>query len=171
MSRPVNVKVEALPWEAVPTLPLATPENQQPEKRKNDDDNDKKNQQNNKEKKPRKEKQPKQKKVVGPFRQVWILIWKNWILFKRNILGSIVELFSTYLFLIMLVLLRFFADVRYSSDETSVTSPTRNVIDNINTTTGRTNIYYYPNNALIQGIVTSAVTLIQTQVPAFTATG
>jgi hypothetical protein len=111
------------------------------------------------------------KKVVGFWKQIWILLWKNWILLKRNKLGTVVEILVSLLFVVILIFLRFFVDSIKVDEQTSTTNPPRNVIDLVNTTTGRTLVLYYPNNAFIGGIVSSAVTLIQGQRPAFTATG
>jgi hypothetical protein len=113
----------------------------------------------------------KKKEIVGIFSQVWILVWKNWILFKRNISGTIVELLASYIFVLIILFLRYFVDSTKYYDQTSTTNAIKNVIDQVNTTTGRGVVYYYPNNAFIQGIVTNAMSLITTQVPAFSVTG
>ena len=107
-------------------------------------------------------------KVVGVFKQIWILLWKNWILFKRNISGTIAEVGVAFLFLLILLVLRFFVDATQSSDQALIsTSP----LDSINVTTGRYYIYYYPNNAFVQSIVSNAVTFIKASVPLFNVTG
>jgi hypothetical protein len=118
-----------------------------------------------------KERKVKKRQVVGVFMQIWILMWKNWVLFKRNIKGTLVEILVSYMFVIIIVLLRILIDTTQYYDQTSTTNTVSNVIDQVNTTTGRTYVYYYPNNAFIQGIVTNAMSMIQTEVPAFTYTG
>jgi hypothetical protein len=113
----------------------------------------------------------KKRQIVGVFFQIWILIWKNWILFKRNFVGTLVELFASYTFVLIIIFLRYFIDSTKYYEQTSTTNAIRNVIDQVNTTSGRSIVYYYPNNAFIQGIVTNAMAMITTQVPAFSVTG
>jgi hypothetical protein len=96
-------------------------------------------------------------KVVGFFHQIWILVWKNFLLFRRNLSGMFVEICVSYLFLGILLFLRYFVDVIQLNDQNvTAASPYRF----INITTNRTNIYFYPNNAFIQGAVTAAISQI-----------
>ena len=110
------------------------------------------------------------RKVVGFFRQIIILLWKNSILFRRNISGTLAEILVALLFLVILLFLRFFVDSTKISDQDSTKYPVRNVIDYINVTSKRGLIMYYPNNAYVQTIVNDAYQLITTQKPLFNAT-
>jgi hypothetical protein len=112
-----------------------------------------------------------ERKVVGFFRQSVILFWKNGLLFRRNISGTIAEIFVALLFLLILVFMRFFVDSNKYEDQNSTTNPLRYLMTTINVTSNRNLIMYYPNNAYIQGIVENAYQMIKLIVPAFNATG
>nr|APD26552.1 ATP-binding cassette transporter subfamily A member 3-like X2 protein [Brachionus koreanus] len=118
----------------------------------------------------RKLKNMKERKVVGFFRQFLILFWKNWVLFKRNIAGTITEICVSLIFVLILLILRFFVDSSRIDEQNATNNPNFNVLSLINATTNRTFIMYYPNNAFIEGIVTNAYNLIKTQKPIFNAT-
>lgn len=111
----------------------------------------------------------KERKVVGFFRQFLILLWKNWVLFKRNIAGTVTEICVSLLFVFILLILRFFVDSTKIQEQSATTNPTINVLSQINATTNRTYLMYYPNNAFIQGIVTNAYNLIVSYKPNFNA--
>ena len=102
----------------------------------------------------------KQRKVVGFFKQTYILLWKNSILFRRNIAGTLAEVLVALIFVLILVLIRFVYDVPRYSDQThsnSESNPIKNVVNFINiSTTNVPIIYYYPNNAYILSLITSA---------------
>lgn len=98
------------------------------------------------------------RKVVGVFKQIWLLLWKNGILFRRNKSGLIAEILVALLFVFILIVLRFFVDVIKFSDQSNVPL---SVLASVNTTTNRTIIMYYPNNAFIKGIVDNAITFIR----------
>ena len=112
-----------------------------------------------------------ERKVVGFFRQSVILFWKNGLLFRRNISGTIAEIFVALLFLLILVFMRFFVDSNKYEDQNSTTNPLKYLMTTINVTSNRNLIMYYPNNAYIQGIVENAYQMIKLIVPAFNATG
>ncbi|CAF0703608.1 unnamed protein product [Brachionus calyciflorus] len=111
----------------------------------------------------------KERKVVGFFRQILILIWKNWLLFKRNISGTIVEILVSVLFVFILLFLRFFVDSTKVNEQNITNNPIRNVLTAINVTTNRSLIMYYPNNNFVRDIVTSAYYLIKSRRPTFNA--
>ncbi|RNA17620.1 ATP-binding cassette sub-family A member 3-like [Brachionus plicatilis] len=113
----------------------------------------------------------KERKVVGFFRQFLILFWKNWVLFKRNIAGTITEICASLIFVIILLILRFFVDSTKIEEQNANTSPIFDVLSLINATTNRTYLMYYPNNSFIEGIVTNAFELIKSRKPVFSVTG
>jgi hypothetical protein len=96
----------------------------------------------------------KSHKVVGFFHQIWIIIWKNFLLFRRNLSGMFVEIFVSYVFLAILIFLRYFVDVTQVSDQNRTAVPP---LAMMNITANRTNFYYYPNTTLIQTATTLAV--------------
>jgi hypothetical protein len=111
----------------------------------------------------------KERQVVGFFRQSVILFWKNSLLFRRNVSGTICELVVSLLFLLILLILRYFVDNISYSDQDSTTNPLIYVTAAINTTTSRNYIYYYPNNAYIRAIVARAYQIIRSTTPTFSA--
>ena len=113
----------------------------------------------------------KERQVVGFFRQTIILFWKNSLLFRRNISGTICEVFVALLFLIILLFMRFFVDSNKYVDQNVENNPLKYLLSSINVTSQRSLIMYYPNNAYIQGIVEQAYQIIKTIQPAFNATG
>ena len=110
------------------------------------------------------------RKVVGFLRQIIILLWKNSILLRRNISGTIAEILVTLIFVFILLFIRFFVDSTRISDENSANNTARNVIEKINFTLRRDLIMYYPNNAYVQTIVNDSYSLIRSQMPMFHAT-
>lgn len=107
------------------------------------------------------------RKVVGFFKQLLILFWKNSILFKRNILGTLVEIIAALVFVLILIFLRYFVDSVRFADQTNIA---RSVFDTINATTNRSLILYYPNNTYVKDLITNAYFLIKTRKPSFNAT-
>jgi len=112
-----------------------------------------------------------ERKVVGFFRQCVILFWKNGLLFRRNISGTIAEIFVAVLFLLILLLMRFFVDSNKFDDYNTTNNPLKYVMSTINITSKRNLIMYYPNNAYIKDIVENAYQMIKLIVPDFNATG
>ena len=114
----------------------------------------------------------KQRKVVGALSQTRILFWKNSLLFRRNVSGTLAEIFVALLFVLMLLLIRYFADTAHVADETNTlkSNPVLNVVDFLNVTSGRPNIIFYPNNDFVRSIVSRACQLINVSVSKFNAT-
>ena len=113
---------------------------------------------------------PPTRKVVGIFRQIVILLWKNSILFRRNISGTLAEILAAFVFLFILLLIRFFADSTKINDQSYIKNPTFNLLSIINATTNRELIMYYPNNTFVEELVTNAYQLIKSRKPNFNAT-
>jgi hypothetical protein len=93
-------------------------------------------------------------KVVGFFQQTWIIVWKNFLLFRRNLSGMFVEIFVSYVFLAILVFLRYFIDVTQVPDQDW---PALSPIAMMTINSNRPNLYYYPNTTLIQTVADRAV--------------
>ena len=113
----------------------------------------------------------KQRKVVGVFRQTLILFWKNSLLFRRNISGTIAEILVAFIFVLILLLLRYFIDTPHYQDQTNtnLSNPVLNVASFVNDTSGRYNILYYPNNDFISDIMKRAKDLIIQANPKYVA--
>ena len=113
----------------------------------------------------------KQRKVVGVFRQTLILFWKNSLLFRRNISGTIAEILVAFIFVLILLLLRYFIDTPHYQDQTNtnLSNPVLNVASFVNDTSGRYNILYYPNNDFISDIMNRAKELIIQANPKYVA--
>ena len=111
----------------------------------------------------------KERKVVGFFRQIVILFWKNGVLFKRNKAGTIAEILVALLFVFILVFLRLFVDSTKVAEQSPTNNPIRNVMSYINVTTNRSLIMFYPNNPFVEDIVIRAYMLIKSKKPTFNA--
>ncbi len=92
-------------------------------------------------------------KIANLPRQVLILMGKNFIMFRRNIVGTLVEIICPILFLLILFIMRYFVEkIVYPqqfnlprSFQTLQSSQTRNLV------------LFYPNNTLIQSLVNKTV--------------
>jgi hypothetical protein len=111
------------------------------------------------------------RKKAGPFKQILILLWKNWILFRRNKFATVIEIGVAYLFVIVLGLFRIFIDSPRYKAISSLNDPEISVASLINITSNRTMLSYYPPNEFIRKFVTNALALIKQAQPKFNATG
>ncbi len=119
-----------------------------------------------------------ERKIAGRFRQCIIMFWKNSLLFRRNVWGTLAELLMAFLFCLIILLLRFFIDLTVFPDQSSVNTTSTSILSynpvlspfNLVNSSNRTQIYYYPNNSFILGLVTNAYTLINAVKPSFNAT-
>jgi hypothetical protein len=105
----------------------------------------------------------KERHVIGVLGQTRVLFWKNSLLFRRNVSGTLAEILVAFLFVLILLAVRYFADTGRVNDQTNAlngTNPVANVVDFISLTPSRTNIFYYPPNDFTQDIVGRARDLI-----------
>ena len=84
-------------------------------------------------------------------------------------MGTLAEILMAFLFVLIIILLRYFVDITTYPDQNSFSNPVLGVFDLANSS-NRSLIYYHPNNSFIQEIVTDAYNLINAQSPNFTAT-
>ena len=101
------------------------------------------------------------------FQQIIFLTNKNFILARRNIVGTLGEILVALLFVLILFFIRLLYDVTRNSDQsnTITSNPINKVVNNINISTDFIPIiYYYPNNAFVLTLVQEAYRIIQTQV-------
>lgn len=113
----------------------------------------------------------KPRKLAGFFAQIRILFWKNGKLLLRNKTGTFAELFMALLFVLMLLLIRFFVDASLSNDDNDTdikSNPELDLFNNVTLLRGRYKVYYYPNNVFIQGKVVAAMAKIYAYNPNFT---
>ena len=116
----------------------------------------------------------KTRKIAGFFAQIRILFWKNGKLLIRNKLGTFAELFMAFLFIFILLAIRYFVDAKLTADDNDsefTSNPERDLLYNATLMKGRYKIYYYPNNIFIRTKVVSAVTKIYNYNENFTALG
>lgn len=103
--------------------------------------------------------------IAGFFDQLRILLWKNTVLFKRNIFGTLSEVLFPTIFVLLLLIMRYLVGVLSYPDQTARSFNAIDPLINFNfTTMANTNtslILYYPNNNLIGGIVHQAVNVIK----------
>lgn len=110
-----------------------------------------------------------ERKIASVLRQFIILFWKNGKLFRRNVWGTLAEILMAFIFVLIILFLRFFIDLTVFSDQSNMTNPPLGIFDRANSS-NRSFIYYYPNNAFIQSIVTNAYQLINNRSSNFSAT-
>jgi hypothetical protein len=106
-------------------------------------------------------------RVAGAFAQIRILLWKNFILFKRNKVSTLIEILAAYLFVGILALFRFFIDSTHYEKLDSTINPEIGVPYWINSTSNRTLISYYPPNQFIGQFVFNSLLLIISARPDF----
>ena len=104
------------------------------------------------------------RELAGFFKQLGILFWKNWILFKRNKLGTFGEIMMAFIFVFIILLLRYFVESQMYNNQNINAIP---VLDGVKTSDNKTFILYYPNNDFIRDIVTNANILINNARPFF----
>ncbi len=106
-------------------------------------------------------------------RQVAILLWKNLILFRRNIFGTMLEIFCPLLFLSVLLIMRYFIEkIKYydqynfprsvfsvyaAPPQLSLTALSQVSEDRSN----RNLIFFHPETEFIRQIVQNAADLLQ----------
>ncbi len=105
--------------------------------------------------------------IAGFFRQLWIMIWKNWILTKRNIVGTLGECILAFVFILIILMIRVFIDADYYAVQTNNET---NILSQFNASQGQYLVLYYPDNNYIKGVVTAAFNLIKTQVSSLNVT-
>ncbi len=124
-------------------------------------------------------KQP-QRKVVGLFWQVLILTKKNFLLARRNVVGTLGELLVAFLFILILVIIRYVNDAERYEDQANIVgnrsfannaNQINYVVKNINlSTTFMPIVYYYPNELFVKDLMNDAFKIIQKQQPLFNVT-
>lgn len=104
-------------------------------------------------------------RIASFARQIAILLWKNLIIMKCNLVGSFLELVSPILFVSFLLIIRHYIErVKFYN----YVQPT-NVYDLsfYLTNQSRNLVIYYPNSTLIRNLVTNAIGLVRTINPGY----
>ena len=109
----------------------------------------------------------KQRHVIGVLGQTRVLFWKNSLLFRRNISGTLAEILVAILFVLILLLVRYFADTTHIDDQTSANNPIGNVVDFVDVASNRSKILYYPVNDFVKVIVIRALNMINGSISRF----
>ena len=112
-------------------------------------------------------------KIAGLARQVYILSWKNFVLARRNYVGTLLEVVCPFIFIAFMVIIRYFIE-RFKYDDEFMSVPptqTSDILNLFNRTEGRDLVLFYPNNDLIKTLVDNAVVFIRLYNPGFTPTG
>jgi magnesium-transporting ATPase (P-type) len=102
---------------------------------------------------------------VSILQQVYILLWKNGILFRRSYIGSILEVLLSLLFIITLMIVRYYVDKTNYPDESN---NVENIFESMPLSIRRNRIYYYPNTNYVRDIIINAVSFINSYEPLFT---
>jgi hypothetical protein len=114
------------------------------------------------------EKEKKTRKLAGFFRQLGILFWKNGILFKRNKVGTFAEILMAFIFIILLIAIRFFVDAKLFTEQDITSNPPRYFLANATLQKGKFAIYVSPNNVFVLSLVANALNDIKSQNKNFT---
>ena len=97
------------------------------------------------------------KRIAGLFKQIRILLWKNYILSKRNKVGLISELFAPIFMLLILLIIRIAVSVEYNEEQRF---DPNFVLDSFNNS-NRNLVLFYPNNSIIESIVNRGMDFIK----------
>jgi len=92
------------------------------------------------------------------FKQFFILNWKNYILLKRNWIGTIFEISLSAFFILTLLIIRNIIERIYVPEQIN---PSYYLIDYFQTLSGRNLILFYPNSPLVERVVRNAISIIK----------
>ncbi len=103
-----------------------------------------------------------ERKVVGFGRQTLILLWKNGLLFRRNILGTFMEIIISLINVFVLLIIRYVVDVRKYATQDNFGIP---LIYLMSISKQKKTVLFSPNNAYIKMIVENAFNIIKKAKP------
>ena len=107
-------------------------------------------------------------KIASLPNQILILNWKNFLLFRRNLLGTILELIFPFIFISFLLIIRYFIErIKFFNQYNQ--SNSGNVLELYVNLMSQEKILvlFYPNNKLIQELVENSVRFLQLKNPEF----
>jgi hypothetical protein len=98
--------------------------------------------------------------IASNWRQFCMLTWKNLILIRRNLLGTLFELTLSIFFVFTLLLIRNIVERIYVPEQIY---PAYYIIDYFQNAVGHNLILFYPNNSMIYEVVQHAYNLIKSR--------
>lgn len=98
--------------------------------------------------------------IASDWRQFCMLTWKNLILIRRNLLGTLFELALSIFFIFTLLIIRHIVERIYVPEQIY---PAYYIIDYFQNAVGHNLILFYPNNSMIQQVVQHAYNLIKSR--------
>jgi hypothetical protein len=110
-------------------------------------------------------------KIASVPKQILILNWKNFILLKRNILGTLLELACPLIFISFLLVIRYFIErIKFFNQYSQPNSG--NVLElYVNSMSQeKVLVLFYPNNNLIQELVENSMQFLKLKNPQFAPT-
>jgi hypothetical protein len=110
---------------------------------------------------------PKKSQLSEHLRQIVIISWKNLLLLRQNKTGLICEIVFSSLFTLV-----FFVLVYYSipSYVTKTESSPKEITSQFNSDDTKKNLYYYPDNPFVAGIVNKSMQIMRKASPALNLT-
>ena len=102
------------------------------------------------------------RQLAGLFRQVLILFWKNWTLFRRSVFASCCEVVIPYLLIVLLIVLRSTGDAYFTKGELY---PPTGVTQSFSNGYERSLIFFYPNNFYVRSIITRSIMFMEPDAP------
>jgi hypothetical protein len=110
----------------------------------------------------------KRYKIASLPNQILILNRKNFLLFRRNLLGTILELIFPFIFISFLLIIRYFIErIKFFNQHNQ--SNSGNVLELYVNSMSQEKILvlFYPNNKLIQELVENSVRFLKLKNPEF----
>ena len=105
-------------------------------------------------------------KLAGFVAQIRILMWKMFIILRRNIIGTLLEIFCPYMFVSFMILIRYFIErlkfKTFSYLQTNVLE-----LHPMTVQQKRNLILFYPNNEFVRTLVNNAAKLLTVKNPDF----
>jgi hypothetical protein len=101
-------------------------------------------------------------KIANLFKQVLILMGKNFIMFRRNLVATLVEIICPILFLLILFIMRYFVEkIMYPQQYNMARSYRSLILSPLSTSKqpkqSRNLVLFYPNTSFIQDLVNKTV--------------
>jgi hypothetical protein len=103
-------------------------------------------------------------KIANLFKQVLILMGKNFIMFRRNLVATLVEIICPILFLLILFIMRYFVEkIMYPQQYNMARSYRSLILSPLSSTQSkqpkqsRNLVLFYPNTSFIQDLVNKTV--------------
>ena len=111
-------------------------------------------------------------KIASLPKQILILTMKNLLLFKRNYVGTSLELLCPFIFISFLLVIRYFIEKIKFYNQFAPSSYSNSVLDLYTNMSmqDRVVVLFYPNNNFIRGLVENAMNFLSLNNPEFVPT-